>query len=246
MTPLPNVYGRIAELDDLREFLSRRQSFLLYGPTGVGKTLLLKHLASACNEIVYCRDSSDSQTVFRAVAAELFARNNPSVLAACGTSGIQAINRKSAVSLRGIVASALREERYFLVLDQITSPSHSFAAAVKDLVSSTGAALVVAARSVHMEHVGFLQPMFAGRSSKFELRNFDAETAKAFAVHLAAEAQLGVANRDEVIHKVVEFSKGNPGAIEAMLQMAANPRYIAQQHVKLSPLYIDFRLSWGN
>jgi len=26
--------------------------------------------------------------------------------------------------------------------------------------------------------------------------------------------------------------------------MAASPKYVTQQHVKLSPLYIDFRLRW--
>ncbi len=56
---------------------------------------------------------------------------------------------------------------------------------------------------------------------------------------------LNAANRDEAIQKIVHYSKGNPGAIIAMLQMAASPKYVTEQHVKLSPLYIDFRLSWG-
>jgi hypothetical protein len=43
---------------------------------------------------------------------------------------------------------------------------------------------------------------------------------------------------------IVQYSKGNPGAIIAMLRMAVSPKYVAQDHVKLSPLYIDFRLSW--
>ena len=39
------IYGRDAELEQLRQLVSRRRSFLLHGPSGVGKTLLLKHVA---------------------------------------------------------------------------------------------------------------------------------------------------------------------------------------------------------
>jgi hypothetical protein len=77
------------------------------------------------------------------------------------------------------------------------------------------------------------------------MRNFDSDTAREFALRTAEQMHLSAANRDEAIQKIVHYSKGSPGAIVAMLQMAANPKYVAQQHVKLSPLYIDFRLSWG-
>jgi hypothetical protein len=56
---------------------------------------------------------------------------------------------------------------------------------------------------------------------------------------------LNAANQDEAIQKIVHYSKGNPGAILAMLEMAASPKYVTGQHVKLSLLYIDFRLRWG-
>jgi Dynamin family len=84
-----------------------------------------------------------------------------------------------------------------------------------------------------------------GRSEKYELRNFDPGTARDFALRTAQEMQLHAVNQEDVTAKIVRFSKGNPGAIRTMLQMAADPKYVVQQHVKLSPLYIDFRLQWG-
>jgi hypothetical protein len=56
---------------------------------------------------------------------------------------------------------------------------------------------------------------------------------------------LNAANQDETIQKIVHYSQGNPGAILAMIEMAASPKYVTGRHVKLSPLYIDFRLRWG-
>jgi GTPase SAR1 family protein len=244
MTPTA-IYGRDAELEQLRQLVSRRRSFLLHGPAGVGKTLLLKQLVREVPEIVYCDESSSGQTVFRKLAARLLAKNNRHVLQACGTAGLNAINDKSAVSIRGIVADALREASHWIVIDHLKSPSQSFAAALKDVCNSTATPLIAVARSAHMEDVGFLLPIFSDRSEKYAMRNFDSDRAKEFAVQTAQQMRLNAANRDEVIEKIVHYGKGNPGAIIAMLQMAVSPKYITQQHVKLSPLYIDFRLKWG-
>ncbi len=239
------IYARDAELEQLRQLVFRRHSFLLHGPAGAGKTLLLKHLAGEVPEMVYCNESSSSQTVFRALAAGLFARKNRHVLQVCGIGGLNALKDKSAVSIRGIVADALREGKHWIVLDHLKSPSQSFAASLKDVCSWTATPLVAVARSVHMEDVGFLLPMFSDRSEKYALRNFDSDTARDFAVRTAQEMHLNATNRDEAIQKIVHYSKGSPGAILAMLQMAASPKYVTEQHVKLSPLYIDFRLRWG-
>ena len=239
------IYGRDAELEQLRQLVFRRRSFLLHGSAGVGKTLLLKHLAGEVPGMVYCDESSSSQTVFRNLATGLFARKNRHVLQACGTSGLNAIKDKSAVSIRGIVTKALREGSHWIVLDHLETPSQSFAAGLKDVSSWTATPLIAVARSAHMEDVGFLLPMFSDRSDKYALRNFDLDTAREFAVRTAQDMQLSAANRDEAIERIVRYSKGSPGAIIAMLQMAASPKYLTQQHVKLSPLYIDFRLSWG-
>jgi hypothetical protein len=239
------IYGRDAEIHEIRELLRHARSFLLHGSSGVGKTLLLRYFAAELPEMLYCSESSGSQAVFRSLATELVSKNNHSILKACGRDGLIAIREKSAVSLRGIVTDALRENSYWVVLDHVQSPSQSFSAAVKELIAATEAKLVASARSEHMEDVGFLLPIFSDRSAKYALRNFDTETAKAFAWQVANRMRLEAVNRDEAIEKIVRFSKGNPGAIVAMLQMAISPKYIAQQHVKLSPLYIDFRLSWG-
>jgi AAA ATPase domain len=239
------IYGRDAELEQLRQLLFRHRSFLLHGPAGVGKTLLLKHLAGEIAGVLYCRYSLSSHTVFRALAAELLAKKNRRVVKACGTSGENSIKSKSAVSLRGIVTEALHEGSYWIALDHVQSPSQSFAAALKDVCSRTATPVVAVARSAHMEDTGFLLPMFSDRSDKYALRNFAPDTSKEFAAQIARGMPLNAVNREELIHKIVLYSKGNPGAIVAMLRMALNPKYIAQQHVKTSSLYIDFRLSWG-
>jgi hypothetical protein len=239
------IYARDVEIQEIQELLCRHRSFLLHGLSGVGKTLLLTHFSAEVPEMLYCGESSSSQIVFRTLGMELISKKNRSIVKACGRDGLNAIKEKSAVALRGIVADALLEQRYWVVLDHVQSPSQFFSDAVKELIGATESSLITAAHSDHMEDVGFLMPLFSDRSAKYGLRNFDSATASAFASHVASQMGLQAVNRDEAIERIVRFSKGNPGAIIAMLQMATNPKYVAQQHVKLSPLYIDFRLSWG-
>jgi hypothetical protein len=240
-----SIYGRELELNDLRKRLLQRRSFLLHGPGGVGKTLLLRKLAAEIPGCIYCGESTTTLGVFRELASQLFACHNQRVRKACGRIGVAEIKNKSAVSLRGIVAEALLESPYCIVLDHLKCPSQSFSAALREVCRPTDGSLVAAARSAHMEDVGFLLSAFPDRSDKFALHNFDPSTAREFALLTAQEIKLEISNRDEAMEKIVRFSVGNPGAIRAMLEMARSPKYLAQQHLKLAPLYIDFRLGHG-
>jgi AAA ATPase domain len=237
------IYGRNLELAQLRALLSARSSFLLHGPAGVGKTLLITRLLEDAVNGLYCAQASSGQFVFREILGQLLARKSACVVRACGARG--SVSSKSAVAVRGIVADALHGGNYWLVLDHMRSASQPLATAIHQVCSSTGTSLLVVARSAHMEDVGFLSPMFCERSARYELRNFDSCTARQFAEDVARELQLQAANREDLIQKVLRYSKGNPGAIRSMLHMALNPKYVAQQHIKFSPLYIDFRLEWG-
>jgi hypothetical protein len=90
------------------------------------------------------------------------------------------------------------------------------------------------------------KPDTVGASTPSGVKAVDSDTQESSLYKIARKIQLNAANHAEVIDKVVRYSKGNPGAIIAMLRMAVSPKYVSQQHVKLSPLYIDFRLSWGS
>jgi len=94
---------------------------------------------------------------------------------------------KSAVSLRGIATDGLREKRHSVVLDHVQSPSQFFAAVLQDVIGWKKASIIAAARSEHMEDVGFLLPMFSDPSAKYVLRNFELDTATVFALQVAGE-----------------------------------------------------------
>src|SRR5271170_3518260 len=111
------VFDREEEMQTLRRRLLNRKPFLLHGPSGVGKTLLIQSLLPQVSTVLYCENSATTQVVFRNVARALLEPCDLRVKTSCrNRDGILA---KSAVSLKGIVMDALREGSYCIVLDHL-------------------------------------------------------------------------------------------------------------------------------
>jgi hypothetical protein len=191
----------------------------------------------------YRKESAEKVQKSRCVAQALLERHDSRVQTSCrNRDGIQA---KSAVSLKGIVMDALREGSYCIVMDHLNRPSQSFAAAVREIISWCSTPVIAMARSSHMEDTGFLQPVYSDRSEKYELRNLDAAAAEGFAQEIVKQAGLSASNIAEFLAEVLELSEGNPGAILCMLDMAKYPKYRSDAHIRITPLYIDFRMNWS-
>jgi hypothetical protein len=237
------IFDREEERQSVRLRLAKKRPFLIHGPAGVGKTLLLKSLLPEFPSILYCEDSATTHTMFRTLAHSLLRMHNPHTKKVFRNE--EAIRTKSAVSLKGIVMDALNQGEYLIVLDHLKRPSHSFAAAVREVMGWGSTPVSAIGRSNHMEDVGFLQPFYSDRSEKYEIRNFAPSVAEQFARELVARVGLSASNMSEFLDKVLEFSDGNPGAIGAMIEMANYPKYRSDEHIKITPLYIDFRM-YGN
>jgi hypothetical protein len=237
------IFDREEERRRIHLLLTERHPFLLYGPSGVGKTLILRSMLPGFHSVLYCEDSSAIVVVLRSLARTLLQFANPRVRKAFRDE--YSIGAKPAVALKGIVMDALREGEYSIVLDHPKRPSQSFAAAVREIMSWGSTPVSLAARSCHMEDTGFLQPLYRERSQKYEIRNFDDASAEQFAHEMIKRRGLSSANMAEFLKKVLKFSAGNPGAILTMIDMARYPKYRSDEHIKISPLYIDFRMNGG-
>jgi len=235
------IYGRLDELDQLRQRVAERRPFLLHGPTGVGKTLLLSSVVPDFPDILYSPQNPTPQVLYRNLAELLLATGHPVLTGTCN--GLSALQAKSAVSVKGLVRDALLNSRYLVVLDQLARPSQSLAASIRELMLHWSVPAIAVSRSAHMEDVGFVLPLFADRSEKVALRNFATEDAHAFAARCADREGLTADNLALFLERIVEYSDGNPGAMLRMIHLAKDAKYFHQNQIKITPLYIDYKIA---
>jgi hypothetical protein len=238
----PAIFHRTEEIEQLRQRLALRRSFLFHGPAGVGKTLLLSSVLQEFPDILYSAQNPTPQALYRNLAALLLASRHPVFTNAC-PSGLSALQTKTAVSTKGLMRDALRNSKFLVVLDHLTRPSQALAAAIRELMLDCSIPVVAVSRSAHMEDVGFVLPLFPDRTEKFGVRNFDSETARLFAAACAEKQELGADNLAQFLDKVVEYSDGNPGAMLRMICLAKDPMYSHANQIKITPLYIDYKIA---
>jgi len=239
-----SIFGRKDELELLRKRLESRRSTLLYGPSGVGKTQLLQQLLPEFSKVLYCSVSSSPQSIFRCLAELLVARNDATLMR-ISKGRTDSLLGKSSISLKGIIMDALRATDYLVVLDHLDRPSSALAAMVGELMVSCSTPVIAVARSAHMEDAGYVLQLLPDRSERMAIKNFDSDRAKAFAVEVSSQQSLEAANLQGVLESMVRSSEGNPGAILRMVAMAKHSKYRSDDHIKWSPLYIDFLMEWA-
>jgi hypothetical protein len=238
------IFDREEEQAALSKRLAMRRPLLIHGPAGVGKTLLVSAQLRNFPDFLYSADSATIHEVFRNIAYRLWERRSPQLVKSFGRAGAEAIKTKSAANLKGVLEDALHDGHYCLVLDHTRRPSYSFASTVRELMGWCNTPVITIARSAHMEDTGFLQGFYPDRGDRIEIKNFDPHTAERFALEAAKRVGVSAHNINDFIERVLEYSQGNPGAIGAMLEMAKHPQYRSEDRIKITPLYIDFRLNW--
>jgi len=241
----PWIFGRDQESARLRDRLQPRRSLLVHGPAGVGKTILLRSVLSDSPVFLYSERATSAQALFRQLAIQLLESGNQRLKKLWGSGKAKDIESASALNVKGVVTEALREARYTVAIDHVSRPSAAFAANIRTVISWCDTPIVAVARSAHMEDVGALHPLFSDRNDRFELKNFDPETAQRFIDEALERNGPQADNLSEFREKVLAYSQGNPGAIISMINMARMPKYSSNGRIKMVPLYIDFRLTWA-
>ena len=230
------VVERTEEFARLQAQAQRRKSMLIFGPEAVGKTRLLRTFVETQPLALFAAQVQSPRELLSALIEELRRVEKPGISLPADSTSL------STGSLKGIVKRALDQHPFLLVLDHLAGPSRVATGLIKDLNYFDRTPVIFVARSPHMEDIGALQPMCAGKSERLELKEFVPPIALEFARKEASRTGLWASNLDHVLHELVEWSNGNPGAIVHMLKMAHFPRYYSGDQIKVHVLYLDYRM----
>jgi hypothetical protein len=230
------IVERTEELARLQAQAQRRKSMLIFGPEAVGKTRLLRGFVETQPLALFVAQVQSPREMLLALIEELrrHAKSEISLPANCASMGTG--------SLKGIVQRALDKYPFLLALDHLAGPSRVVTGLIKDLNYFDRTPVIFVARTPHMEDIGSLQPMSAGKAERLELKEFVPPIALEFARREASRTGLWASNLDHVLHQLVGWSSGNPGSIVHMLKMAHFPRYYAGDQIKVHVLYLDYRM----
>ena len=227
---------RTEEMARLQAQTEKRKSLLIFGPEAVGKTRLLRAFVKTAPLALFVPRAESPREVLLALVGELRRLGKREVELPPNPESL------SSSGLKGVVQRALEKHPFLLALDQLCGPSRVLTGLIKDLNYFDRTPVIFVARTPHMEDIGTLQPMCAGKSERLELKEFAPPIALEFARWEARKADLWASNLDEVLRLLSDSSKGNPGAIVQMIKMAHFPRYRVGDQIKSHILYLDYRM----
>jgi hypothetical protein len=230
------VVERLEEIDRLKAQVNKRKSLLIFGPEAVGKTRLLESFLKTQPLALHVPQVQSPRDLLLRLVENLRRLQLPELTLPTDSTSL------STGSLKGTVQRALDQFPFILALDHLSGPSRVVTGLIKDLNYYDRTPVVLVARSPHMEDIGALQPMCAGRAERLELKEFAPPVALEFAWDQAGKTGLEASNLHDVLRSLVAWSNGNPGAIIQMVRMALLPRYRVDGQIKAHVLYLDHRM----
>lgn len=231
------LIGLLRERQTLLNAIRRRESLLMLGPAGSGKTALVRSVLNSelrGQSLVHISSFEAPHDLLVSIARGLLrSRHGAFCRAVNGSSGAW-----TSVHLKGLLWNALEREPATIILDGITRAGHQTYRFLQRLYFAPGMTLVAMARN-HL-HLGELHRLFWDPRTTHYLQPLSGPEAFRLFEAAADYFELRHLSLDDFRKKVLDSAKGNPGQIVEMCRFAAKPMYTTgSRHVKFAPLRID-------
>jgi hypothetical protein len=240
---LPFV-GRAKEKQRGGAAARHRQSLLVVGVAGIGKTRLISEAVPAGEALSIRWETSLHKLLVAFARSLILARHRAFLDRAKPPANIEAwLGAQQSIHLKGLVWNALQAEPALVILDGITGAGFATYRFLQRLYHMPEMALLASARD-HAS-LGALGRLFWHPAAIMKLAPLSEREAEHLFESAADQYQLRGFDLGDFRGKVLESAAGNPGHIIEMCCLAAQARYRAGRHIKFSSLRIDAVIKFG-
>jgi hypothetical protein len=246
--------ARESEARRLREAILKRQSLVLCGPAGIGKTALM---AKVCSELpqdvaraTLCLSSIDGlRSLLRGLLRELYAVGDPTLRRQLHVEGVRHdtfkawLNSLITSRLKGALYRSMETGQYWVFLDHLPPLTHAMAKVVRELVWMRNTPVYLVARCLTPEDVGHIASLYWSESQRLRLGPLN-EAASHKLLEVCIQ-QFGLAGLEleDFSEEVLSLSGRSPGALIEMCRLAADPRYHSGSGIKTKLIRIDYLMN---
>jgi hypothetical protein len=248
------MIDRKSERLRLHQAIRKRESLLICGPAGVGKTeLISKVLAELPEGVAHSVISVDGlaglQPLLRALLQKLHEAGDSTLRRALraegvGTGGFKSwLKSQSTSRLKGTVYRSMQVASYWVFLDHVPPLTPAIAKVVRELVWMRNAPVYLVARGSGPEEVGHAANIYWNDRQRLILEPLNETAARELLESCIRRFGLDRLDLDDFREAVLSMSGSNPGVLVKMCQLAAEPRYHYGSRIKTRLIHIDYLMS---
>lgn len=228
---MEDIIGREKECAAIVNFINQRKNIIIFGPEGVGKTVILNKVITGfpgINKIC----SQESKTLKESLLN----------FTTCASFDRKTINEANALALKKLFYEILaRNKPEYIIFDHIESVEPKFHSFFVYLLE-TKIPLIVLSRGLGKKEIGHLR-MSSFNFEKVEISNFDRSATDTLIGHFINEFGIKITKADEFKKQIFHFSKGNPKIIKGLCFLARDVKYQKDNGLDVKLMDLDRRIS---
>jgi hypothetical protein len=241
---------RESEARRLREAILKRESLVICGPAGIGKTALVSRVLSGlepdlAQRSLYVSGASGLQPFLRRMLEALHCAGDQTLRCQLRSERIcQADFRRwlkvqCSSRLKGSLYRALEGENYWVFLDHISALSHAMAKVLKEIVRMRNTPVYFVDRGLRTGEVGPLADVYWSDQQRLLLDPLPEPAARELLEGCIRKPGLERLDLKDFLADALRLSGRNPGVIVRMCALAAEPRYWYGSRIKTRLIYVD-------
>ncbi|HUY13735.1 MAG TPA: ATP-binding protein [Terriglobia bacterium] len=244
--------GREKEARRLQVAIHARQSLMIAGPEGIGKTALVSKVIAELSpamrqRCIYVSSVKDLHDLLRQLIRSLFEAEDAGLrreLHAAGVSkpGLDVWFKSLSTSrLRGTLYRTVQGNDYRIFLDHFPPLTRGMARVIKELFWMRATPVYLVPKQPAAIMAGVASHYFYwGERELLNLRPLPAHLAREILEACIQRFGLARLDLEGFREEVLELSRLVPGAIVTMCEMAADPHYQFDSQIKTKLVHIDY------